>query len=170
MITSISSYMSDINLNSFFNNENIRHKIMITYLLLDLRRLLVAYTVLKGLGEEFIFALFFRIMSPPQKKSRQSHVVMLMLCFHVKFLILVKKPKLILSTKTTMCLLSSLTLTLREIFANLTISLLQVNVIVVAASMQQLLVVGARTTTVSRKNLVVLLVWQIIPQTAIHSI
>ena len=60
---------------------------------------------------------------------------MLMLCFHVKFLILVKKPKLILSTKTTMCLLSSLTLTLREIFANLTISLLQVNVIVVAASM-----------------------------------
>ena len=60
MITSISSYMSDINLSSFFNNENIRHKIMITYLLLDLRRLLVAYTVLKGLGEEFIFALFFQ--------------------------------------------------------------------------------------------------------------
>ena len=40
----------------FSDNENTRHKI-ITYLLLDLRRLLVAYTVLKGLGEEFIFAL-----------------------------------------------------------------------------------------------------------------
>ena len=33
-----------------------------------------------------------------------------------------------------MCLLSSLTLTLREIFANLTISLLQVNVIVSSSS------------------------------------
>ena len=40
----------------FSDKDNTRHKI-ITYLLLDLRRLLVAYTVLKGLGEEFIFAL-----------------------------------------------------------------------------------------------------------------
>ena len=79
--------MSDINLNSFFNNENIRHKIIITYLLLDLRRLLVAYTVLKGLGEEFIFALFFQNNVTTTKKitivtRREVDVVILRKIFN----------------------------------------------------------------------------------------